>query len=200
MNGSRFAQTGVREVTINQELRWLDDRSFARTGLTPQQIPEARSAFVGVPRRVFLNPGERLYRFQEGFSISHSGRVPPWWLPERAVEEIRRLRRETQLSFEEVVRAVAALAFDFQTRCDVELRARLLRPAYAFIGPVSRQSLLAHPYSSKSRARGWNPELARFSTVTGYLEQFFIPNLTPTDVSVGRWGISEPAGGFSHLR
>ena len=186
-------------MTINEELRWLDDGSFERAGLTPHQMREARSAFVGIPRRVLLESGERLYRYQEGSSGSHSGRVPHWWLPERAVDEIRRLRRETQLSFEEVVRAVAGLAFDFQTRCDFELRARLLRPAYAFRGPVSRQSLLAHPYSGRSRARGWNPELARLWSVTGYLEQFFIPNLTPADVSVGRWGLSKPAGGFSLL-
>jgi len=187
----------MNQPPLNENLRWFDDASFKSCGFGPGDIHKIRSAFAGIPRHVLLNYGEVLYRFQSGGFLTPHGHLSPWWLPVQAVEEIRRLHRETGLSFEEVVRATAGLAFDFQGKCDFELRARVLVPMYAFVGPFSRERLLAHPYGRRSKDLGLNPELARLPTLSGYLEQLFIPNLKPENLGVTYWKLSVPSGGFS---
>jgi hypothetical protein len=185
----------MSQPVLNETFHWFDDTSFQNSRFSPAETQRVRRAFRGIPRRVLLNPGEFLYRFKSNRFLTHEGQPSAWWLPAEAVEEIRRLQRDTKLSFEEVVRATCSLAFDFQGKCAFELRARLLVPIYAFIGPISRESLLVDPYAG--RGKKFNPELSKLRSLSGYLNQLFVPNLKSANLSPAHWAISGPSGAFS---
>ena len=155
--------------------------------------PTVRGAFAGSAAKCHIRTGTWLYRFGADTSIrSKNGGIVPWWLPQTTVDEIRRLHRDTGLTFEEVVRAVAGISLDFQTACNWELRGRLMVPAFGFKGMVARKPLLNRPASSPKL----NPDLHHLYTLDAYCEQWYIPNLTAKDVSVARWLLKK---GFSTI-
>lgn len=78
-----------------------------------------RSAFLGEPAHVTLEPGERLYKLVSVPLVCDRALQSPWWIRHRAITELHVRARRLHRPLRELVRAQLAIAVQWNPGLDV---------------------------------------------------------------------------------
>jgi hypothetical protein len=78
-----------------------------------------RSAFLGEPAHVTIEPGERLYKLVSVPLVRERALQSPWWIRQPAFTELHVRARRLHLPLRELVRAHLAIAVQWNPGLDV---------------------------------------------------------------------------------
>jgi hypothetical protein len=141
---------------------------------------EARKAFLGIPDKVFLSPGTRLYKWTDYPLIGSEGNITPWWsyvvkttLPSGIVAEGFRASEDAAhrlgVSHRAYQKVRGAVSNKFNNNLEHLLLIELKIGGWGFAGRTSGQPEFK------------NPSLANVYLIGGK-GQLWIPNLTSLHV------------------
>lgn len=86
---------------------------------TPACPDHFRSAFLGEPTYVELQPGERLYKFVSLPVVRHRVLQSPWWIRQQVFDDLRLRAGRLGRPVAELVRARLAIAMEWNPGMDV---------------------------------------------------------------------------------
>jgi hypothetical protein len=156
-------------------------------------VPEAvKRAFIGVPKKVKLEPGFQLYKFTEYQIANRSGKITEWWSPlngygnDPGLETRLHLAAHLGATAADLARVVAAVSENWNALTHV-LKAQVRMPLYAFWGQCSPQLRLEAGNQPRAGipaapAHRHNIPVVRTTHLPGYAWQFYIPNLTANHI------------------
>lgn len=103
--------------------------------------PPFRSAFLGEPARVTLEPGERLYKLVSVPLVRDRALQSPWWIRHRAFTDLQVRARQLHRPLRELVRAHLAIAVQWNPGLDVLWIVHLAAAADGWEGRARSQRL-----------------------------------------------------------
>lgn len=141
---------------------------------------DVKGAFLGIPDKIYLKPGTKLYKFTDYPLIGTNGHITPWWsfvlgreLPSgRKMEGLRRSEEASQrlgVSHRTYQKVRSAVSERFNNDLTNFLLIFLKEEAWGFAGVTSGQPEFK------------NPALANVYLIGGK-GQLWIPGLTPAHV------------------
>jgi|HubBroStandDraft_6_1064221.scaffolds.fasta_scaffold646409_2 hypothetical protein len=143
--------------------------SFTYKGRVPAQ------AFVGgrARERTLVVAGTVLWKCTE-FSLVNprDGSITEWWCSADELDATLQRCKNLQVSLRRYARARLAVVWEWNNSMDHFLRARLLQPAYAFVGPTKWQNTQSSIDNEKTKLPA-----SRLALIGG-ATQYCIPNLT----------------------
>ncbi len=121
-----------------------------------RRTSDAKKAFLGVPDKIWLKPGTKLYKFTDYPLIADNGRITPWWsfvvgrtLPSgRKAEGLRRSEEAAQrlgVSHRDYQKYRAAVSEKFDNNLSFFLLIMLKEGAWGFAGTTSGQPEFKDP-------------------------------------------------------
>lgn len=139
---------------------------------------EHQDAFIGhAATKVCFLPGLEFYKFTDRGLFGAAGFASPWWFGVRplvpgdiGLDELFRRAGMRSVDPRDFARATAAVTKEWNAMTSLTL-IRLLRPAYGLVGRCRHQQ-----YNTE-------PQLANVAWIGGAW-QVYLPNLTPTDVTL----------------
>ncbi len=137
-------------------------------------------AFIGARarERKLLSAGTVLWKCSQFSLINPStGSITEWWCSCDDLDTTLRRCQNLRISLRRYARARLAVIWEWQNSMENLLRARLMQPVYAFVGPTKWQNT---QFSIDKE----NTELpANRLTLIGGDTQYCIPNLTTTHIA-----------------
>ena len=124
-------------------------------------------AFIGIPKRTLIEPGELLCRFitAENKTVNHRGNEvfdSPWWHSMTSFMQIYNLAKSVKSSLDNAARARLAITDGFNPTMEYFCQIHITRPIYGWVGTTR-----------------WQEDGKRNICYLGGAEQTYLPNLVP---------------------